>query len=585
MTPPPTITTHPPARAATGFPVFLAACLMLAACGGGAAEDDGGGPGASGRTDLLLRDAPADDLLSFQGTIVDVRLDDDLGGSSANLLNGSVAQEFLGLQTSFAWLSNKALPPGNYTAVRLFFLPGSFTARRNDGVAVAVNATSNVLVAPFTSPLVVTSTSYSRVVVDLDLVRSLQGSIATPPLTFAPLGSVVHGSGSSSVSIDEIKGIVDSVDAGTNTFVIDAFVDDDGAVPLGPVAVTIGPGSVLVQDDGTLFSSQPNFFASLVPGSTDVEVHGTLVNGTVQATRVEIEDNAAGGGNGNLVKVRGRVLDIGPGTVLEMSIAEVDDGAAIVAAAFGGTIPETLSVSWDVSTVFFLEEHAITTSASLAIGQEVHVKFAAFDNPPFLASRIEIEDEDVEFEGSVTSLAGLPGAFVVHLRPDDPAILSGEVASTSTDVVVEIGASPIFLDVEGDPSLAPTALLTGLRVQPEGTLSGTPTDPTITATRIKVYAGRLDDATVSEGARASHSFQAVGGEIDDPFGGTVVAGDLEVLIAAGAVFTGDAASESAFFDLLEGLGEGETLVVEVRGIASGPADSIFGHEIEARVEE
>jgi len=569
-------------RAATSTLAVLAA-LLPAACGGGGGG--GGGAGAAARTDILLRDAPADDLLSFQGTILEVRLDDDLGGSTSNLLSAPVTQEFLGLQSSFAWLSNQALPPGNYTAVRLSFQPGSYSARRNDGTEVAVDSISDELVASFATPLVVTATNYSRVVLDLDLVASLQGSIDTPPLQFDPRGTAVHDSGSSETQIDEIKGVVESVDTGANTFVIDAFVDDDGIVPLGPVAVTVTGATLLLQDDGTTFGSRALFFGSLVPGSTAVEVHGALVNGTVQATRVEIEDNAAGGGNGNLVKIRGRVLDLGPGNELEMSIAEVDDGAAIVAAAFGGTVPATLQVDWDANTVFFLEEHQITTSDSLAVGQEVHVKFAVFDNPPFVASRMEIEDEDVEFEGDVTSVAGLPASFVIHLRADDPAILSGAVASTSTDVVVQIGSSPIFLDVEGDPALAPAAILVGQKVQPEGSLSGPPTSPTIAATEIKVFAGRLDDSTVSAATRASHTFQAVGGEIDDPFGGGVVAGDLEVQISPGAVFEGDAGSEAEFFDLFEGLQAGQTLIVEVRGIGSGTATAILGHEIDARVED
>jgi hypothetical protein len=367
------------------------------------------------------------------------------------------------------------------------------------------------------------------------------------------------------VSIDEVKGIVSSVDAGTDSFVIDAFVDDEGTVHLGPVSVQVTGGTTLVQDDGSLFPSTSLFYGSLVPGGTFLEVHGQLSNGWIVATRVEVEDNAGGGGNGNLVKIRGRILDLGPGNELEMSIAEVDDGASIVAAASGGQIPGTLHVNWDASTIFFLEEHATTTSASLAIGQEIHVKFPVFDNPPFLASRIEIEDQDVEFEGHVTSAAGLPASFVMHLQPDDPAILSGEVASTSTDVLVELGPSLVFLDVEGDPILPRSAILVGQKTEPEGALSGPPTGPTITATKVKIFAGRLDDATVSAADRANSTFHATGGQMDDPFGGGITAGDLDVILGAGSVFDGDASSESQFFDLFDGLQSGETLVVEVGG--------------------
>jgi hypothetical protein len=214
----------------------------------------------------------------------------------------------------------------------------------------------------------------------------------------------------------------------------------------------------------------------------------------------------------------------------------------------------------------------------------VHVKFPVFANPPFLASRIEIESEGVEFEGQVTSTAGLPGSFVMHLDSDDPAVLSGEVASSSTDVTVDVAGSPVSLDVEGDPTLSALAILSGQKVEPEGALSGSPTSPTISATKVKIFAGRLRDATVDEASRAGHTFHATGGQLDDPFGGGVVAGSLDVTIAPGAVFTGDTFSESGFYDLFENLQGGQTLSVEIRGIGSGTATAIRSYEIKVQVQ-
>lgn len=563
-------------------PCLLVAALAGSSCGGGGGGSGGGGSNVTARTDILLRDAPADDLLSFEATITDLRLDDDVGGQTPNLLAGPVTQDLLGLRTNLAWLSTRTLSPGNYTAIRMTVLAGS--ARRNDGVEVAVNAVSNLYVATFPSPLVVTATSYGRIVADLDLASSLTGSITSPPLAFDPQGSALHDDGGPEDAIDEVQGVVASVDAGSNSFVVDAFVDDEGTVALGPVTVSVSGSTVLVRDDGGLFASQALFFASLVPGSTRVEVHGALSNGAIQSTRVEIEDNASGGGNANLVKIRGRILDLGPGNTFEMSIAEVDDGATIVAAAFGGTIPGTLDVDWDTGTIFFLEEHAPTTSDALAVGSEVHVKFPVFSNPPYLASRIEIESEGVEFEGHVTSTAGLPASFVMHLNSDDPAVLSGAVASSSTDVAVELAGSPVILDVEGDPALSAAAILAGQKVQPEGSISGPPTGPTIAATRLKIFAGRLDDATVDEASRAAHTFHATGGQVDDPFGGGVVAGSLDVTIATGALVDGDAFSESGFYDLFENLQAGQTLSVEIKGIGTGGPTAIRAYEIRARIQ-
>src|SRR5262249_14593669 len=135
----------------------LAGACLLGACGGG-----GGGAGAPARTDILLTDSPADDLLAFQATITSLRLEDSMGGTTANLLAGNVSTEFIGLQNQLAWLASRHLPMGTYTAVRVDFAPGSYSARRNDGSQVAVSATSNVLVAPFASPLTIGVGGYHR---------------------------------------------------------------------------------------------------------------------------------------------------------------------------------------------------------------------------------------------------------------------------------------------------------------------------------------------------------------------------------------------------------------------------------------
>lgn len=557
----------------------LVCASLLGACGGGG----GGSAAAPARTDILLTDAPADELLAFGATITGLRLEDSLGGTTANLLAGSVPIEFIGLQQNLAWLASRELPQGTYTAVRLSFAPGSYSARRNDGSEVAVNAVTDDLVASFASPVVVGSSGYRRVVVDLDLLSSLQGSVASPPLSFDPRGSSTDDHGTDPSGIDEVKGVLHSADAASSTFVLDAFVHDDETIPLGPVQVSVFETTLLVRDDGSIFPSASAFFAALVPGSTILEVHGDLANGVIQATRVEFDDNGAGGGSQNLVKMRGLILGIGPTSTFDISIAEVEDGASIVAAAFGGTIPGTLTVTFDGSTVFFLGEHQTTTSDSLAVGEEVQVRFPVFANPPFVASRVEIESEEVGFEGFVTSTAGLPAAFVMHLDHDDPAILSGRVASTSTDVQVDVSSSTFFLDTHGSPPLTAGDILVGAKVEPEGSIAGPPTAPTVTAVRTKVFAGRLRHAIVTGTSPATSTFTTSDGQIDDPFGGGVGPGPLTIAVQPGAIFTGDASSAAAFYALFEGLGAGQSLSVEVRGIGSGSPDRIRAYEIEARI--
>lgn len=561
--------------------VALAASALLFACGGGGGSSGGGTNGFT-NFDLLVTDAPSDDLLSFRATVAEAHLVIQGGGESANLLAAPVPLELLGLQGGFAWLASQDLPAGTYTGVRLVFTPASYVARSNDGSAVAINALDDEMTVNFTTPLVVTDTGYKKVVVDVNLASSLTGSVTAPPLDFAPAGSTTSVSSSSSSSLDEIKGTVDTSDAAAFTLVLDAFVDDDGVVPLGQVLVRVPATALLVEDDGGTFASRTDFFAALTDGVTHLEVHGALVSGAVTATRIEIEDNLGGGGAANLVKIEGLVLAVGANTIT-ISISEVERGLATVTAAFMGSLPATMTVTHDGSTVFFLEEHELTTASALQIGQKVKAKFAMFTNAPFIASRIEIENEDAENEGFITSVASLP-SLTIHLEDDSPAILGGQVASTSTDVLVDLAGASIFLDAEGDPVFASSSLLEGMKVEVHGPVAGSAANPTIDATRMKVFLGRIDDGVVTATVSGSNTFTLTGGTIEDPIGDIPVAASYTVSIVSATQFSGDADTRTEFYQLFASLGVGDTLVVrKLHCIATGPG-ALRAYEIDARVE-
>jgi hypothetical protein len=172
----------------------------------------------------------------------------------------------------------------------------------------------------------------------------------------------------------------------------------------------------------------------------------------------------------------------------------------------------------------------------------------------------------------------------MHLDPDSPAVLSGQVASATTDVHVDITASTIFLDTHGNPALTPDQILVGERVEPDGTISGTPDAPTITAAHTKVFAGRLLQASVTGVSQADSTFTTSGGHIDLPFGGDVTDGPLTVTIHLDTVFTGDATSAAGFVELFNQQGNCHGLTVDVRGIGSGEPNSILGYEVHVRVD-
>ncbi|MBK7644732.1 MAG: DUF4382 domain-containing protein [Planctomycetes bacterium] len=533
---------------------------------------------------MLLSDAPANELLAFQATIDDVRLVQQGGAESANLLAAPVTLELLSLQTSSAWLASQELPAGTYTGVHLSFTPGSYVARRNDGSTVDVLASSDDLLVSFATPITLGPGNYRRAQLDVDLANSLSGLLSAPPLDFAPQGFLSDDSGHVESSIDEIHGLVQSVSAQQNSLVMSAYVDDDSQVSLGDVQVQVGTATLLVQDNGSLFADRASFFASLTPGSSLLEVHGSLANGVVQATRIEVDDNSAGGGSANLVRLKGLVLGMGPGSTFQVSIISVPQGSSIVAAAFGGSIPGTLEVTYDGGTEFYLHEHQTTTSASLALGQKVDVKFSTFDNPPYLAKRVEIDDESGENEGTLTDNSGLPASFVMHLDESSPALLSGQVNSTSTDVAVDVGSASFSLDTQGHPGLVATDLLQGLRVRVHGPVSGTPSSPAISATGVEIRAGELRNALVNSVTPGQNaSLTTFGGSIHDPFGAGVTDGPLNVLLAGNCVFTGDATTRTAFLELAQNPPVGFTLELDVSGIGSGTPNEIRAFEIDSNL--
>jgi hypothetical protein len=561
----------------------LSLSLLLSACGGGS-----GGSGAAS-ADFFVKDGPADDLLAFQAEVASIRLRRTDLTLTPNLLAGATTFDFLELEDSLGWVVTGPLEKGDYDAAVVDFTSGSYVALAKDGSAVTVNALSDQLVASFPATLSVGG-GYRRVEIDLDLDDSLDGDVQGGMIDFDPAGSSSSSNGSTDATIDEIKGTVVSVDAGAGRLVVDAFVDDDLNVALGEITVALEAGALLLMEDGTAFASESAFFMALVPGSTLLEVHGDVgASGLVRASRIEIED-ALGGGGLVVVEIEGTVVDLSPGTGFELLLREVEKGAATAGPVLAGLgNPATITVSYDGSTIFVLDDDdgpdTLTTDASLAVGQEVDVKFTMFSTSPFPAFKVEIEDEDLELEGVITDVSGLPTSFVMHLDDDEYVIAAGQVQSDSTDVTVLVSQATFFLDVDTEPPLTSSELLAGMEVEVDGELSGPPSGPTLTATRVEVEPGELDGGTVTSTDVAAGRFATSGGAVDDPFGGGITSGPLDIVVAPGAVFEGDATSLAELAALFAGLALGETLVVEVEGLATGNADEIEAFEVDVEIED
>lgn len=567
--------------------LFTLALGLAAACGGG-----GGGSGGSASpstTDVLIGDAAVDELLAFRTTVTSIVLEDALGMPTPNPLGGYVSVELLGLDTSDLWLTSVDVPPGTYVSATISFVPGSYVALDSFGAPVTVTAVADELTVVFAAPLVITDDSHQRLSIDISLEDSLSGDVGTGMISFDPQGTIAISTDDSpgaDSAIDEFKGLVTAEDLADQNFTVDAFVDDDLAVALGSVTVQVSASTLLVDDNGVVLPNVGAFFAAISSALSVVEVHGVLkADGFVSATKVEIEDNAGGSGLDDDIKIEGLVIGKDVAS-FELLIVEIEKGFALadpVLAMLGD--PTSIQVGVDGSTKLYVSSSTPTTFDALAVGQQVDVKFSSttFMAEPFPALKIEIEDGDPQFEGTLTDVAGLPSSIVVQLQDGDPAVLSGDVASSSTDVTIFIGAATLLLGTDGDPALAAEDLVAGVRVEIEGTLAGTPAAPEITASKVKLEAGEGEGVVTAVGSGGS-TLTVQFASVDDPFGGAGISGSgSQFALAPGAVVSGDASSAAGIAALFAGLGAGESLAFEAEGLGTEFVDELVAYAVKVEV--
>jgi len=553
----------------------VAIALTFASCSGGSG---GSGAIASGSGSILVKDAPVASLLSFKATVDELRLVDLNGIATANLLSQSVPVEFLGLQKAGSWLSSAAFPLGTYASARIVFDPASIAARAKDGTVVPVVVTTPTMDLPFAPQLVIASTAdYNRVLIDLDLLESLEGNLAG--MTFTPAGDTDTSDGSTDQAIDEIRGVVQSFSELDGEIVINAFVDSDLTVPLGMVTVDVPGGASLIREDGLVFATPANFYVALQAGATLIEVHGDLAaEGAVTATKIEIEDQNSGANVALLVKVEGVVASTAVGS-FDILVVEVEKGASIANPVLMGMgNPNAITVSHDAMTRFFREDGTAAASTDIVVGQKVKVYLSDFIGSPFPAYRVRVHNAPAS-DATIVDVTGLPGSIIVHIDGDEPLVTSGMVATNTTNVTVDLSGSQVSLKTHDAPGILAADLQVGMEVKVEGDLAAL----TITSTQLKVRPGRLR-GNVSAIAPPL-AFTATLDDLKDPFGNNVDGiGPYSIVIDPSAEFKKDAATPAEFMALFNGLGAGESLAIRIKGVGTATPNEIIAHVIEVEVE-
>jgi hypothetical protein len=548
---------------------------------GGVFACGGGGSGDSRAADILMTDTPATDLLAFHATVQEVRLVRQGGATTGNLIDGPVPLEWIELHHRATWLARKAIPVGTYKGMVVQLDPDSIVGRQTDGADVAIEARSTQIDAPFDTPLEVGGADQYRLVVDLDLASSLLGSVDGPPLQLMPVALATSDRVFEPIAIQPVSGKVASSSMSVGDVELVATADGDGAVPLGAVHARLGGSPLLVRDDGNLFPTTQDFFDSLVDGQTNASVSGTLANGVLQASRVEIDDNAAGGGHANLVRMNGVILGVGEGNSANVAIANVGQGSSIVAPAFGGAIPGTLGVNFDTSTAFFLGDDQTTNQGTLAVGQVVSAKFATFTNAPFTSSAIGIQSTNVPLNGTISSVTGVPASMAGTLSPFSPSVLAGEAESPTVPVTIDLTNSDFVLDTSAQPHIPAESFLPGMNFQAQGSIHGSPSEPTITSMNTVIFPGELMGATVT--GTSAGAFTVTGGTFTSPFGGDTGTGPITATIAPNAVFHGVATTPAGFDSVFSNLAPGQSMTVQIKGIGTATNGTVVAHEVTTSV--
>lgn len=408
--------------------------------------------------------------------------------------------------------------------------------------------------------------------------------MSTGVVTFDPIGSAQVSDGGAAVGFEELQGIVRQTDTSAGTVLVDAYHDDQLTLLFARFRIQVDPLTLLLTESDTVYLTPGDFLDDLVRGASVVEVHGELdLGGAVAPRWIRVQDLTGSVPRGSRVELEGRIVGSTTGTEFDLRINEIVEGASVALPVLGTISGPTVRVALGPLTRTIVGAGDVVARQSLAVGQAVKVAFGEFLAEPFPAALVVVDELEPRFDGRITDIAGLPAAAELHLDANEPALVAGLVTSTTTDVALDLTGSTIVLDLDQEPVLLPSQLMTDLGIRVRGTLSGPPGGPNLQALETVIVPGRVVDAQVATIDEPAARFTTSGGTFSSSFGGMVLPGPLTVVIDPLAVFGGDASTQAEFFALFNGLGTGEMLVVEALGIGSGVPNEVRAYEIRAEV--
>lgn len=396
--------------------------------GGGGGTPGGGG---NGTVVILLRDAPADNVLALQASITAMNLVSS--GGTVTLLTTPIDQEYRGHLLRNTVLAQRSVAAGAYTRIELTLAtPGIAFFQATDQTFVRTTPDFPTSSATVTISATVTAGQVTPILLELDLGRSVSftqsGSQLSPTFTPTFTARVLDLSVDvdNLARVDDLIGEVSNVNSTNNTFSI---------TPLGTSDIL----NVSV-DSATLF---PNLsgISGLTSGSL-VDLDARLqASGNYLAEQVEFR------GTSSLRELRGPVVktvfDSSNTNVISFDMIVRESTAEISGAEVGNKV--TIHVDSGTTTDVDLFSESITgtfNQQTIVIGQGVAIDVDTGKTLNDAVSRITLKQEAIA--GNVGQEIGqnvfssfVPGSDLLRLLLLEPRGLIKMTVTTSLETQFE----------------------------------------------------------------------------------------------------------------------------------------------------
>lgn len=536
---------------------------------------------------IAIQDAPVDGLQSFSVVLTRVDLLDRNGEFAASPGMPPRRIEFVELQQEAELFSRGLVYGGTFGGLRIHFDPTTIQAISASGELVPVTSSVDTFDVPFSDEVRLGTNDRIDLIVDLDLGRSVRGSVSTPPLTFVPVARRIPFN-AGTYPLTELDGYASMRSGDTERFRLQPDVWEvstesasETTAAVADIEVELRQDAVLLDSNGTPFADQAAFFASFGVHALSAEVQGDLrPDGSVLASRVEL------GGNVQISvpsEVGGRVTAVDSEGTFDLLILDIEHvGISLSSIIAQLSPPYRISVLFGDATQFIDDEtHQPLQASDLAVGQRIDLRL--MENVGSLtADRVEIESPPRHW-GTLTDTSGAPSAATFRLAATAPAVASGLVANATTDIAVDLSSARLVLSARDTVPLEGSALVPDVHAQVSGPITGDPTTPSLVASEVLVTAGEMT-GTVSGVSTGTSSFDVAVTSVTAPLGGNATSPPFSVTIDPACTFHGAAGSASTFFALFTSLGQGESLRVEVTGLGTATPNEVRAYAIRSRVE-